>query len=146
MTIYLKHRLEKAGITHLESACIYQPDDRWMFKDIAAELRSLFPAASIRSSRSAAPVTCQLALIPYVQRGYTHQQRTTAVREVLPFAPDWIGFYELGRRRLVIVRRQRLFLYYARTALEQALRFAGRLALAAAGKVVGIRRRRLEDT
>ncbi len=115
---------------------IHRTDDRWLFEDIASEVRAVFPTASVWSSDTHERQKCQLAIIPYLDRRHTIRQKRVAAADTLPFAPEFVGFYDLSRRRLALVRRQQLPRYYTRCALEQALRFAGRVALGARARIL----------
>ena len=141
MTVYLKHRLEKSGLGPLVGVCVCQTEQQWIFEDIASELLALFPSAEVWSSGEEGRGACELAVVPYLERGHTLSQKRAAVGRVLGFRPEFIGFYELGRRRLMIVHRERLALFYARIALEQTLRFGGRFVLRATSKVFQTLRR-----
>ena len=103
MTVYLEHRLEKSRLGQLAGVCVCQTEQQWIFEDIASELLALFPSAEVWSSDEAARRACRLAIVPYLDQGHTISQKRAAVGRVLGFMPEFIGFYELGRRRFVVV-------------------------------------------
>lgn len=141
MTAYLKYRLEKSGITHLERVCICQTDQAWVSQDILDEIQALFPKAKIPSSGNTKQVSCELAIVPYVNPAWTLTQRWAALREVLPSRPEHIGFYELNKRHLIIVRRRELPVYLLRVLVRRLLSSVARTALRWARKALEVFRR-----
>jgi hypothetical protein len=131
MSIYLKYRLEKSGISpgDVQSICIYRAEENWIFEDLSAELRYIFPNAVIapyddkikRRSR------WQLVFIPFMATSDTLKFKFTALGRVLKLKPRYIGLYELSKRHLVFIKRKSLLMFFIRKINEQMLRFFLRL-------------------
>jgi hypothetical protein len=98
--------------------------ETWVARDIAAELRILFPEVNIWCRGEKSQSDCDLAIIPFFEDDKSYQ-RPAAIQEALAFSPVWIGFYELRRRRLVVVRRSGLAAHRRRAKMV----FIGRALL-----------------
>ena len=94
-----------------------------MFQDISAEFNKILPGANVWSSDNPMNPTCDLAVIPFMLHTDTSKFKYSALRYLRRFKPRYIGFYELEKRRLVIVRRKFLPLFYLRKGLERIGRF-----------------------
>jgi hypothetical protein len=138
MSAYLEHRLQRAGIEAPKTVCIAASRDSWVFTDIADDLGWTYPGVRVFDP-SQATESCTLAIVPFFrdERPKTMKQRELAA--VLRLAPDYVGFFEMSKRRLVIVPRSAVSRHLSRTTLERRLG----AALALPGRIARGGRRRL---
>lgn len=129
MSIYLKYRLEKSNIStgDTRDICIYSPKEKWIFRDIRAELVEIFPTANISSFEDILAKRCDLVFIPYMSITDTAGYKYSALRAVLKLKPRYIGFYEYSKRHLSIEKRKSLPLFFIRKTIEYILRFVLRI-------------------
>lgn len=137
MTAYLEHRLSGIGLGSLESVFIAAAVDTWMFRDVAAEVRALFPHAEVSSPDDEPGSGCDLAIVPFFD-GTGPPWRRASLGEALRRSPRHLGFLELRRRRLTVLPRRRLQLFVLR---ENLLRL-GRAGIELRRRMVSGARRR----
>jgi hypothetical protein len=123
MTVYLAHRLRRAGVGAPRQVWVVESQRPWFFEDLSDELAVLFPGAEVRLSPTP-DGECDLAVIPFMHDECDLAWRRRALRSAARSKPTFLGLYELGRRRLVVVPRRRLSRYLLRLTAEQWLRFS----------------------
>jgi hypothetical protein len=138
MSVYLEHRLRRAGIEPPKTVCIAASRDSWVFTDIADDFEWTFPGVRVFDP-SEAPGGCTLAIVPFFREARSETQGKHELAAVLRMAPDHVGFFEMSKRRLVIVPRSAVSKHLSRTTLERWLE----LAIALPGRIVRGGRRRL---
>ena len=124
MPIYLQYRLERIGLNHLNTVCIYHATSQdWIFHDIADEFQALYPEILVWPVDKPLQHKCELAIIPYFssREPLTLRSLKTITRQILPFEPDYLGFYEFEQRHLVMIQRTALPFYFTRIVFEQML-------------------------
>ena len=127
MSVYMKYRLERSGIKDLGRVCINHPAGGWIYRDISSEIKLLFPKSEILSTEAFEKKPCDLALIPYEKAESTVAEFHIRVKEVEPFSPAYVGFYDMKNRLLVIVKHSHLFAFYFRVVIFQVARFSYKL-------------------
>jgi len=120
MSAYLEHRLRRAGIEAPKTVCIAASRDSWVFKDIAGDLEWTYPGAQVCEPAEASR-SCTLAIVPFFLDEHPKTRRQRELAEVLRLAPMHVGFFEMRKRRLVIVPRKGVSRYLTRTRLERIL-------------------------
>jgi hypothetical protein len=138
MSAYLEHRLRRAGIETPKTVCIAADRNSWVFKDIADDLRWTYPGIRVVVPSEATGI-CTLAIVPFFGDDHPRSRRHSALAASLNSAPAHVGFFEMRKRRLVIIPRKAVSSYLVRTALERWLD----LAMALPGRVFRGGRRRL---
>jgi hypothetical protein len=138
MSAYLEHRLRRAGIEAPRSVCIAAARDSWVFTDIADDLEWTYPGVRVFDPSEAAE-SCSLAIVPFFQEARPKPQGRHDLAGVLRLAPEHVGFFEMRKRRLVIVHRSAVSKHLRRTRFERALE----LALALPERIVRGGQRRL---
>lgn len=129
MTVYLKYRLEKSNISigDIRDIRIYAAKEKWIFQDIRAEVMEIFPTANVSSFEKTFNKKCDLVFIPFMSITDTFRYKYSALRAVLKLKPRYIGFYELSKRHLLIVKRKSLPLFFTGKMIEYVLRFLLRI-------------------
>lgn len=126
MTAYLSYRLERAGMRSLQHVWIVDPTRVWFVDDIAAELAALYPGVEVaRSTPSGRPP--DLALIPFMQEECSRRAMRQILRTATRSRPTFLGLYEIGKRHLVVIPRNRLPSLLLRLMAEEWLRLAARV-------------------
>lgn len=133
MTAYLAHRLARAGVRSLARVWIVDPERAWFVEDISDELAILFPGVEVSLS---APSVREpdLAVIPFFNDECNPRARRRLLRKAARFEPAFIGLYELGKRRLVVIPRGALRSYLLRITAEAWLRYAARVPQGLVGR------------
>lgn len=120
MSAYLEHRLRRAGIEAPTTVCIVASSDSWVFRDIADDLRWTFPAVRVFDP-SEGVESCSLAIVPFFQGAGPRSKRQPELAAALWHCPQYVGFFEMRKRRLDIVPRRALSARLMRTRLERTL-------------------------
>jgi hypothetical protein len=123
MTVYLAHRLERAGVRSIRHVWVVDTQRPWFVDDLSDELTDLYPGVQIGLSPPPGG-GCDLAVIPFMNEERDLAWRRRQLRVAAHAKPAFLGLYELGKRRLVVVPRSRLSRFLFRLTLEQWLRFS----------------------
>jgi hypothetical protein len=123
MSVYLAHRLQRAGVHSLRRVWVVDSQRPWFVEDLSDELAILFPNVEISLSPPSGD-ECDLAVIPFMRDECDLVWRRRALRSAARSKPDLLGLYELSKRRLELVPRRRLSQFLVRLRAEQWLRFS----------------------
>jgi hypothetical protein len=123
MTVYLAHRLERASVHSLRLVWVVDTQRPWFVEDLTDELAVLYPEVEISLSPPSGR-ECDLAVIPFINEEHDLAWRRRQLRVAARSNPAFLGLYELGKRRLVVVPRSRLSRFLFRLILEQWWRFS----------------------
>lgn len=125
MTAYLSYRLARASVRSLQCVWIVDPTRAWFVDDVSDELATLYPGVAVEPFPPSGRRP-DLALIPFMQEECSPRARRRLLRQAARSRPTYLGLYELGKRRLVVVPRRRLPSLLLRLAAEEWLRLAAR--------------------
>jgi hypothetical protein len=123
MSAYLEHRLAHAGVGTPQAVCIATSRDSWVFADIADDLTWTYPGVRVFAPAEA-PEACTLAIVPFLGGEHPRSRRHPALAAALRTTPDHVGFFEMRKRRLVVVPRRSVSGYLVRAAAERLLGLA----------------------